>query len=249
MSELRDLVIEAHGGQTRWKKFRTIESEMSITGMLWARKGWPDALKNVRVTASMEDQELSYRPFTGEGLHSIYRPDEVAIERSDGTQVKSCRNPRATFDGHSAETGWDDLHLAYFSGYAMWNYLTTPFLFLMPGVATEELAPIEENGERRRRLKVTFPDPIATHSPEQVFYIDDNGRIARLDYFAEVTGSVPMAHYTSGYRDFAGIKFPTQRRAYRRKIRTAVLSRGSRSPSIYSRSACPDQAQPPGGEQ
>lgn len=199
---------------------------MSITGMLWARKGWPDALKYVQVTADIESQQVSYRPFTGEGLCSVYRPDQVAIERTDGTQLKSRSNPRAAFDGHKAETGWDDLHLAYFSGYAMWNYLNTPFLFLLPGVATEELVPIEEEGERRRRLKVTFPGAIATHSPEQIFYIDDDGLIARLDYCAEVSGGVPAAHYTSNYRDFEGIKFPTTRRAYRRNPDDTAMTAG-----------------------
>jgi hypothetical protein len=214
MNNLRDLVIEAHGGHKRWKRFRTIEAEMSITGMLWIRKGWPDALKNVRVTADTQMQQLSYRPFTGEGLRSLYRPDEVAIENLEGVQVKSRKNPRAAFEGHKAETGWDDLHLAYFSGYAMWNYLNTPFLFLLPDITTEELTPIEENGERRRRLKVTFSPTVATHGPEQIFYIDDSGLIARLDYSAEVTCSGPAVHYTSGYREFDGIKFPTRRRAF-----------------------------------
>jgi hypothetical protein len=225
MSELRDLVIEAHGGHTRWKRFRAIESEMSITGLLWARKGWPDALKNARVTVDTENQRVSYHPFTGEGLRSTYCPDEVAIEGPDGPQIKSRNNPRAAFEGHKVETEWDDLHLAYFSGYAMWNYLNTPFLFLLPGVATEELAPIEDNGERRRRLKATFPSTIATHCPEQVFYIDDTGLIARLDYSAEVSGSAPAAHYMSGYREFDGIKFPTQRRVFpRNPDGTAITS-------------------------
>ena len=96
----------------------------------------------------------------------------------------------------------------------MWNYLNTPFLFLLPDITTEELTPIEENGERRRRLKVTFSPTVATHGPEQIFYIDDSGLIARLDYSAEVTRSGPAVHYTSGYREFDGIKFPTRRRAF-----------------------------------
>jgi hypothetical protein len=162
MSKLRDLVIEAHGGYSRWKAFRTIEAEMSITGMVWVRKGWPDVLKSVRVTADTQTQQLSYRPFTGESLRSLYRPDEVAIESSDSVKVKSRKSPRSAFEGHKAETGWDDLHLAYFSGYAMWNYLNTPFLFLLPDITTEELTPVEENGERRRRLKVTFSPTVAT---------------------------------------------------------------------------------------
>jgi hypothetical protein len=45
----------------------------------------------------------------------------------------------------------------------MWTYLTTPFAFAMDVVATEELEPWRENGEIWRRLKVTFPQSIATH--------------------------------------------------------------------------------------
>jgi hypothetical protein len=224
MSDLRDTVIEAHGGLARWKRFRTIEGDMSITGLLWERKGWPDALKNVQVTADIGAQRLSYFPFPTEGFCSVYGPDRVAIARADGTEIKSRTNPRRAFDGHKVESGWDDLHLAYFSGYAMWNYLNTPFLFALPGIGTEELSPIEENGERRRRLKVVFPDSIATHCTEQVFHVDSNGLIARLDYCADVTGGLPTAHYTSSYRSFDGIRFPTTRRAYRRNGDDSALT-------------------------
>ena len=216
MSDLRDLVLDAHGIE-RWKKVKTIEGDMSITGLLWARKGWTDVLKDVRVTADARSQQLSYNPFTDRGLRSVYRPYHVAVETSDGKTVRDRRNPRAAFEGHTPETGWDDLHLAYFSGYAMWNYLNTPFLFLLPGVRTEEIELWDEHGEQRRRLKVTFPDSLATHSSEQVFHINGEGLISRLDYFAMVTGGVPTAHYTSDYRDFDGIKIATRRRAYRRK--------------------------------
>jgi len=224
MSNLRDVVIEAHGGLARWTNLRSVEGDMSITGLLWDRKGWPDVLKGVHVTAAIGEQQLSYSPFTEEGLRSVYRPDRVAIERADGTEIKSRTNPRKAFDGHRVETGWDDLHLAYFSGYAMWNYLNTPFLFALAGVATEELSPIEESGEHRRRLKVTFPRTIATHCGEQVFHVDDNGLITRLDYSADVTGGVPTAHYTSAYRTFDGIRFPTTRRAYRRNPDGSALT-------------------------
>jgi hypothetical protein len=70
MSELRDLVIDAHGGIARWNKVKTIEGDMSITGGLWARKGWPDVLKNVHVTAAAGNQWISYQPFIREGMRS-----------------------------------------------------------------------------------------------------------------------------------------------------------------------------------
>jgi hypothetical protein len=216
MSELRDLVIDAHGSITRWNKVKTIEADMSITGGLWVRKGWADTLKNVRITAAAREQWISYQPFTGEGLRSSCTPNHTIIETREGTPVKDRKNPRAAFDGHSIETPWDDLHLAYFSGYAMWNYLNTPFVFALPGFETEEIEPWDEQGEKRRRLRVVFPHHIATHCAEQIFHVNGEGLICRLDYRAPVAGGLPVAHYLSGYRDFSGIKVATRRQALRR---------------------------------
>lgn len=218
MSELRDLVIDAHGGIARWNKVKTIEGDMSITGGLWARKGWPDALKNVHVTAKAREQWISYRPFTGEGLRSSCTPDHAVIETLDGKPVKDRKHPRAAFDGHTVETPWDDLHLAYFSGYAMWNYLNTPFIFALPGFETEEIEPWHDNGEKRRRLKVVFPDHIATHCAEQIFHVNGDDLICRVDYRAPVAGGAPTAHYMFGYQDFSGLKIATRRQALRRNV-------------------------------
>jgi hypothetical protein len=223
MSELRDLVIDAHGGIARWNKVKTIEGDMSITGGLWARKGWPDVLKSVHVTAAAGHQWISYRPFISEGMRSSCTPGHTVIEALDGKPIKDRRNPGAAFDGHAVETPWDDLHLAYFSGYAMWNYLTTPFIFARPGFRTEEIEPWDENGEQRRRLKVAFPDHIATHCTEQIFHINGEGLICRMDYSGVIAGGAPTAHYLSEHRDFSGIKVATKRRALRRMADGAAI--------------------------
>ncbi len=223
MSELRDLVIDAHGGIARWNKVKTIEGDMSITGGLWARKGWPMALKNVHVTAAAEKQWISYQPFIGEGMRSSCTPDRTAIETFDGKIVKDRKNPRAAFDGHTVETPWDDLHLAYFSGYAMWNYLNTPFIFALPGFRIDEIEPWQENSEKRRRLKVTFPEYIATHCPEQIFHVNGEGLIRRVDYSAPIAGGAPTAHYLDDHREFSGIKVATRRRALRRNADGTAL--------------------------
>ena len=217
MSELLDLTINAHGGFARWNKVKAVDGDMSITGLLWARKGWSDVLKNVHVTVDTKSQLTSYRPFTDQNRRSVCRPDHTVIETLDGQIVKDRHDPRSAFQGHTVETKWDDLNLAYFSGYAMWNYLNAPFIFALPGVKTEEIERWNEDGEERRRLKVTFPNTIATHCAEQVFHIDGDGLIRRLDYIAEVTGNIPAAHYTSDYKDFDGIKLATKRRALPRK--------------------------------
>jgi hypothetical protein len=225
MANLHDLVLETHGA-THFKRYRRIQADMSIVGSLWARKGWPEVLRNVSVDAAIPGQQLSYQPFTAEGLRSLYRPDLVAIEDADGKRLRERTNPRSSFDGHTPATTWDDLHLAYFSGYAMWNYLNTPFMFALPGFATEEIESWNENGETWRRLKVTFPDSVATHSPVQVFYVGGDGLIVRLDYFANVTGGVPTAHYMSEYRDFDGVRIATKRRAYRRNEDGTPMANG-----------------------
>jgi hypothetical protein len=223
MKELRDLVIDAHGGIERWNRVKIIESEMSITGALWTRKGWRDALKDVHVTANPKNQWVGYEPFIGEGTRSSCTPDHTIIETIDGEPIKDRKNPRGAFDGHSVESPWDDLNLAYFSGYAIWNYLTAPFIFALPGFETEEIEPWHENGEERRRLRVVFPERIATHCPEQIFHVNGQGLICRMDYRATVTGGAPVAHYLHDYKDFSGIKVATKRRALgRRSDGTAV---------------------------
>src|SRR3546814_15779584 len=106
----------------------------------------------------------------------VYNGDaEVSVETGAGRVLERRPSPRAVFDGMAREYPWDLLHLAYFCGYAGWNYLTTPFLFTYPGFETEEIEPWEEEGEIWRRLKVRFSPDIPTHCPEQIFHFDAKG--------------------------------------------------------------------------
>src|SRR5689334_8921262 len=40
--------------------------------------------------------------------------------------------PAPLLPGTFGRRPWDRLHLTYFLGYALWNYLTAPFLFALP---------------------------------------------------------------------------------------------------------------------
>ena len=93
----------------------------------------------------------------------------------------------------------------------MWTYLTTPFLLAMEGVDTEEIQLWQEQGETWRRLRVTFPPSIETHSAVQTFYFDSKGLLRRHDYDAEVLGGNPAAHFVHDYEEFSGILVPTRR--------------------------------------
>jgi hypothetical protein len=97
------------------------------------------------------------------------------VDDAAGQVIEVRDNPRDAFAGHVGETPWDALHAAYFDGYALWTYLTQPFLYTYPGFETAEIEPWEEAGETWRRLRVIFPDHIASHTREQVTYFGPDG--------------------------------------------------------------------------
>ncbi|MFI5798753.1 hypothetical protein [Streptomyces sp. NPDC051677] len=219
MGTLLDLVLSAHGDLERWHSATQIKAHLSVDGAMWGLKGHAGQLVDEQVVLCTREQRISFTPFTAPDRRSIFEPGRVAIETSDGSVIAERTDPRTAFASHTYRTLWDDLHLAYFTGYATWNYLTTPFLFTLPGVEAEETEPWIENGETWRRLRVRFPSGLATHSPEQTFYYGDDGLLRRLDYSAEVVGGVeqaPAAQYVTDHKNFSGFIFPTKRRIYRR---------------------------------
>lgn len=215
MSDLRDIAIAAHGGTDRWQQLSTVTLHMLTGGALWAIKGQDGVINDSTVRVDLHRQFVSHTPFGGPGLRDSYTPDRVAVEDERGAILDERLEPRQSFEGHILETPWDTLHLAYFSGYAMWTYLTQPFSWALPGVIAEELEPWQEHGETWRRLRVTFPDDIATHAGDAVYYLDARGLIRRQDYIAEVLGmGNPVAHYSSRHQEHDGIMVPTRRRVH-----------------------------------
>jgi hypothetical protein len=215
MSELRDWAIAAHGGLERWNELTSVKAHLVTGGALWEIKKQADVLRDVNVHVDLHHQRASHFPFGRPGLRSVFTADRIAIENDAAESIEERLMPRGSFAGHTLDTPWDRLHLAYFAGYAMWTYLTAPFSFAEAGFLSEELAPWQEGDETWRRLAVTFPAHIASHSAKQTFYFDANGLVRRHDYVAEVLGmSEPAAHYCFDHREFAGITVPTRRRVH-----------------------------------
>ena len=85
-------------------------------------------------------------------------------------------------------------------------------LLTRDGVTFAEGGTWSEAGEQWRRLEVTFPSAIHTHSQRQTFYVDDAGLIRRHDYIAYPIGRwARAAHYCGDHRAFAGLVMPTHR--------------------------------------
>jgi hypothetical protein len=216
MTDLLEYIIEAHGGLERWNELDRVSAHLLQGGALWALKGQAGVLDDVVVTASLHEERVSHRPFGAADRHSSFTPDRVAIESDNGTVIEALDQPRDSFAGHTVETPWSTLQLAYFVGTAMWTYLTQPFTFTRPGFRTRELDPWDEAGQQWRRLHVVWPSNLATHSTEQTLYVDTDGFIARHDYDVEISGGTNAAHYLSEFDDVAGIKLPTRHRIFPR---------------------------------
>ncbi|MEU1369204.1 hypothetical protein ABZ454_24160 [Streptomyces sp. NPDC005803] len=217
MSDLVELALEAHGGLERFNRFSTLTATLHQGGVLWGLKGKPTVLEDCEVRVDLKRERVSHGPFAPTTHHSVFTPDRVTIETPEGEVVEELDDPRPSFEGYEMETPWSDTQVAYFSGYTMWTYLTSPFILKQPGVTAEEIEPWQENGEEWRRLRVEFPDTIATHSKVQTYYFNASGLLVRHDYEVDIQGSNPAARYLIDPVTVQGITLPSKLRIYPRQ--------------------------------
>ncbi|OKS86686.1 hypothetical protein [Mucilaginibacter polytrichastri] len=212
-NELLDFVVKAHGGIEKWEQFNNVTLQLKIGGETWKIKGQENILSDVTFTANTKFQYANYYPVFGPEIRSVFEYQRVALEDRAGKLIEELLDPRASILNHLAGT-WSKLEAIYFASYAAWTYFTSPFIFTYPGFVTNEIEPWIEGDETWRRLEVFFPDHIETHNKRQVFYYDAAGHLRRHDYWADVFGKTPTAHYVFDYREFMGIKLPTKRKVY-----------------------------------
>ncbi len=207
---LLDDAITASGGMDRWSKLKRFTLHLSIDGSLLSRTGRPGHRELV-AEGSTKTQSVRFTGLAGAETSATYQPDSVTIESLDGQVLRTWASPALPIPD-AAATDWfaDDLHLVFFCGLSIWNYVTTPFRLVHPDVETTELPLWNESGQAWRRLRATFPPDIATLSREQIFYFDDKGLQRRTDY--ELFG-MNVAHYSWAHQAFGNIMLPTLRRS------------------------------------
>jgi hypothetical protein len=224
MSDLVERAILAHGGMETFGRFSQIKAKLHQGGVLWALKGKPTVLEDCEVTVWTKEQKVSHGPFAPSQDHSVYTPDRVTIVDPQGRIVEDLVDPRASFAGYEMETPWSNPQVAYFAGYTMWTYLTSPFILRQPGVAVEDIGSWDENGETFQRLRVSFPERIATHSQVQTFYFDAKGLLRRHDYEVDIQGKNAAARYLLEPVTVQGIVMPSKLRIYPRLANDAVAA-------------------------
>jgi hypothetical protein len=212
---LLEEVLDAHGGVERWATTDRIRARAQTGGLLPRTRMPGNRFADVRVTVETREPRTTIEPFPGDGQVGVFDRGEVRIETDDGEVLEARAEPRARFSGVSGvrrNFRWDALDSVYFAGYAIHNYLTTPFLLTLDGVDVTEGERWEEVGEIWQRLEVTFPEGFDTHSRHQTFYYDALRLLRRQDYLAEPVGRFARAaHYCAEQARAGGLVFPTRR--------------------------------------
>jgi hypothetical protein len=226
--ELAERAIAGHGGMEAWERAgHDIAVRLSAGGFAFASKLQGHAVRGVDVRVATQGQSVVFEPYPVAGRRGLLVDGgEVRIETEAGAVTDARANARQAFGGLRHRLWWDRLDILYFGTQAIWTYISTPFVFMREGYELSELEPWDEQGERWRRLAVTFPRDVHTHSREQIFYIDASGVIRRHDYTAEPFGDwAKAAHYCYEHRDFDGLLLPVRRLVYPRRADNTPRSR------------------------
>jgi hypothetical protein len=207
VSPLARRVLDAYGGEDRWRALRRIAVTFSASG--WAlRAKWCRPFVHARAEIEVWAPRVRIGPLGARGLVGVLDGGSVSLEDGAGRVVASRVDPRRFFPGGRRLLWWDDLDHAFFASYAMWNYLAFPALLLRDDVRWADAGPAT--------LEARFDPAVPTHSPVQRFHVDPTSALLRQhDYTALVfgrwarTAHVVLEHRTSA----AGIPWAARRRA------------------------------------
>lgn len=223
MFNLLQDVFDAHGGLARWQTLDRVDAFIVSGGLLYDLKGQPRDNTPRHIQVGLRDVSTVLQPFGAPDQRMIFTTDRTSIERGDGTVLATTTAARASFHGHGLTTPWTPLQRAYFSGYALWTYLNSPFLLAIPGARLRPIESLTHAGQALTGIEATFPATLPTHSRTQRFYFGPDLLLRRHDYRVDVAGWLPATQYLDDYVEADGTRVPLVRRAYRRDAHGATV--------------------------
>jgi hypothetical protein len=214
-AELLNETIEAHGGRARWRRVEAITAALSSGGLAFQSRCQPNALKNLAIEVRPHDVAVTLADFVRPGWRGAWTPARAAIFDAEGRLVGERDDPRRHFGGLVDQVYWDKLDILAFAGYALWNYLSFPFL-----LDSQDVALIGADGPSDAgtlRLDVRFAPGAPTHSANQSFHIDPRRRLVQHDYVAEPIGRwATGANLCLASEVVDGLRFYTRRKVFPR---------------------------------
>ena len=196
--------IAAYGGADRWRDPGYLEASVDTGGLLLPLKRRRPQ-RNTTLKADVHEQLVVFEDFGGPGQLGVFDRGDVTIRRGDET-LAARRNARRAFRWSlRRQVSWDDLDFLYFAPYAWWTYLLGPAAWLRDDVAARAIDD--------RTIEAIYGPALHTHCSTQRFHLDDQARVVRHDYTAEVISPLAIsAHFSADHRDFDGVPVATRRR-------------------------------------
>lgn len=212
VAEHLERIIERHGGADAWRRCRRLTVRISADGFAFSSHGQGGALLGKRAEIRPAERRVTFDPYPVDGLQGVWTPTRVWL--ADGARVvKERSNPRSSFARPIKLIRWDELDMLYFCGYALWNYLSFPWLLREDGVTVSVTDNAPDIVAGCLTLRADFAADFPTHSRSQCFHIDRGTLLLkRHDYVADPVGRLATAaNICQASEVVKGLRFYTKR--------------------------------------
>lgn len=205
MSDLRERMIQAHGGRQRWLEVARVMANLDMGGWEFFQHLQPRPFRDVEVSVDTRSRRVTFTPFPRSGEVGIFEPERVRIEDRSGEVLQDRTSPGAVTRSPRHWLVWDNLDLLYVAGVTVWQALLLPFLLAREGVVDEPLAAVPGVDRPVDRIDVSFPDDQPLPALRQVVYADRTGIVNRIDYSpAAYGGLIRVGQVLSRHEVFEG---------------------------------------------
>jgi hypothetical protein len=166
--------LRAYGGEAVWRDATTVESTVTVGGLLFQLKG-AGIPPHAKITVDIRHPHTVIDPIDESGDSGVLDGFSVMIVSPGGTVLEQRADAREHLQNASVSTKWDRLNLVYFLGYAFWGYYTLPYQLMRTDVEWTEL--------RDGVLQADYGTNLPVHSRIQRFWFDrQSGLLRRNDY-------------------------------------------------------------------
>jgi hypothetical protein len=166
--------LKAYGGEAVWRSATTVESIVTVGGLLFQLKG-AGIPPHAKITVDVRNPQAVIDPVDDAGDIGVLDGFSVKIVSRGGAVLEQRSDAREHLQNAAITTKWDRLNLVYFLGYAFWGYYTLPYELTRTDIQWTELA----DGV----LQADYGTNLPVHSRIQRFWFDrTTGLLRRNDY-------------------------------------------------------------------
>jgi len=205
LSETAARALNAYGGEGVWKAATSIESTVTVGGLLFQLKGI-NIPSHASITVDVQRPRTVIDPVDESGDVGVLDGFRVMIVAPGGRILEQRTDAREHLQNASVTTNWDRLNLLYFLGYAFWGYYTLPYELMRTDIEWTEL--------RDGVLQADYGTNLPVHSRIQRFWFDiKTGLLRRNDYTpVAATPDARVANVVFEHGMSNGIPYTSKRR-------------------------------------